>query len=290
MTAGGGSPRCRLAAAGRAVWSARPLTTHDGESDDLGGGPPPVLLAALGAALLIAVGVIAAFASLGGGDGASDPVTDRPTGATTATTADDRVLLMVSVDGSGIGRVQIEPSDVSCNASCEYRFRPDTRVTATVRASPGSTFEGWGEACSGAESCSFVMDRPRSLSATFEEEPLSDAACDESLPAEEQDPACPADELADPEAPPKPREPGPDCLDTIDNDNDGLTDTEQDPDCETSGSEAGTTAPPADPASPPPPPAAATPNQCTDGEDNDNDGLTDREQDPDCEKGRSESG
>ena len=263
------------------------MTTHDGESDDLGGGPPPVLLAALGAALLIAVGVIAAFASLGGDD-ASDAVTERPTGART-TTVDDRVLLMVSVDGSGIGRVQIEPSDVSCNASCEYRFRPDTRVTATVRASPGSTFEGWGEACSGAGTCSFVMDRPRGLSATFEEEPVSDATCDESLPEEEQDPTCLPDEDADPDTPPSPREPGPDCLDTIDNDDDGLTDTAQDPDCETSGSESATAAPPDDPTSPPPPPAPSTPNQCTDGKDNDKDGLTDREQDPDCEKGRSES-
>ena len=242
--------------------------------------------AALGAALLIAVGLIAGFASLRGG---ADDASDAVTGAPTATTADDRVLLMVSVGGSGIGRVQIEPSDVSCNAACEYRFRPDTRVTATVRASPGSTFEGWGESCSGADSCSFVMDRPRSLSATFNETPVPDATCDESLPAEEQDPACLPDELADPDTPSKPREPGPDCFDAIDNDDDGLTDSAQDPDCETSGSEAGTAAPPDDATSPPPPPSG-TSNQCTDGEDNDKDGLTDRKQDPDCESGRSESG
>lgn len=117
------------------------MTIHDGESDDLGGGPPTVLLVALGAALLIAVGLIAAFSSLGGDDGSE--AADRPA-RTTATTADERVLLMVSVGGSGIGRVQIKPSDVSCNASCEYRFRSNTRVTATVRPSPGSTFDGWG--------------------------------------------------------------------------------------------------------------------------------------------------
>ncbi|MDP1849245.1 MAG: hypothetical protein Q8K79_15750 [Solirubrobacteraceae bacterium] len=266
------------------------MTTHDGESDDLDGGPPTVLLAALGAALLIAVGLIAGFASLGGDDSA-DSAPERPTGVTT-TTADERVLLTVSVDGDGFGRVQIEPSDVSCNASCEYKFTAGRRVVATVEPSPGSTFEGWGDACSGDGRCSFVMDRPRNLSATFAEEPASDALCDDSLPAEEQD-ACAtdqADDLADPDAPPPPpREPGPDCIDNIDNDDDGLTDTEQDPDCDATGSEAGTAAPPSSPTSPPPPPAA-TPNQCTDGEDNDRDGLTDRAQDPDCEKGRSESG
>ena len=263
------------------------MTTHDGERDNPGGGSPIVVLAALGAALLIAVGMIAWFSSLGGGDG-SEAASAPPAGATT-TTADERVLLMVSVAGSGIGRVQIDPSDVSCITSCEYRFRSDTRVTATVRPSPGSAFEGWGNACSGKESCSFVMDRPRSLSATFAEKPVTDPVC-EDVPAEDRDPTCPPDDLADPDAPPPPpREPGPDCSDSLDNDDDGLTDTAQDPDCETSGSESGVAAPEDDPASPPPPPAAV-PNQCTDGEDNDNDGLTDREQDPDCEKGRSESG
>ncbi len=264
------------------------MTTHDGESDDLGGGPPTVLLAALGAALLIAVGLIAGFASLGGDD-ASDPAPERRAGATT-TTADKRVLLTVSVDGDGFGRVEIEPSDVSCNASCEYKFTAGRRVVATVEASPGSTFEGWGDACSGDGRCSFVMDRPRNLSARFAEEPASDALCDDSVPAEDRDPSCTPEEPADPDAPPPPpREPGPDCIDNVDNDDDGLTDTEQDPDCDATGSESGAAAPPSSPASPPPPPAA-TPNQCTDGEDNDNDGLTDRAQDPDCEKGRSESG
>ena len=247
-----------------------------------------MLLAALAAALLIAFGLIIAsgLSSLGGGDG-SEAASDPPAGAATTTTADERVLLIVSVGGSGIGRVQVEPSVVSCIASCEYRFRSDTRVTATVRPSPGSRFEGWGDACSGKGRCSFVMDRPRGLTATFAEKPVAEPLC-EGVPVEERDPSCPPDDLVDPDTPPPPREPGPDCSDGLDNDDDGLTDTAQDPDCDTSGSESGAAALPDDPASAPPP--AALPNQCTDGEDNDNDGLTDREQDPDCEKGRSESG
>ena len=245
-----------------------------------------MVLAALAAALLIAFGAVAWFSSALGGDG-SEEASDRPSAAATTTTAEERVLLMVSVDGSGIGRVQIEPSAVSCNASCEYRFRSDTRVTATVRPSPGSTFEGWGDSCSGeGRRCSFVMDRPRSLTATFTETP---APVCEDVPPEDQDPACPPDDLADPDAPPPPPAPGPACFDTIDTADDGLTDTAQEPDCDTRGSESGAGAPPADATSPPPPPAAV-PNQCTDGEDNDNDGLTDRAQDPDCETGRSESG
>jgi len=264
------------------------VTTDDGANSQFGG-PPPVLLAALGAALLIAVGLIFAFASLGGDDsGAVDAET--PAGVTTATMPDDRVLLTVSVGGSGIGGVQISPSDVSCNASCEYKFTEGTRVTATAEAITGSTFKGWGAACSGDDRCSFVMDRTRSLSAEFDEKPAAEPLC-EGVAPEDRDPTCPPDD--EPGTTTEPVEPGPDCGDGRDNDDDGLTDTEQDPDCEASGSEAGTAIPPATTPPPPPsgtprPPSAA--NECTDGRDNDDDGLTDREQDPDCEKGRSESG
>ncbi len=262
-----------------------PSGADDGGSDTRSGGPPTVLLAALGAAALIAVGLIAAFASLGGDD-SNEPLSDGP--SATSTTTGERVLLTVSVDGSGIGRVQITPSDVSCNSSCEYKFRAGRRVTATAEPSSRSTFEGWGEACSGEESCSFVMDRPRALSATFAEKPAADPLC-EGVPPEEQDPTCLTDD--EPGTSTQPREPGPDCLDGRDNDDDGLTDTAQDPDCEESGSESGTSAPPG-PSTPPdnPTPPPAPTNECTDGRDNDGDGLTDREQDPDCEKGRSESG
>jgi hypothetical protein len=276
-----------VAAARRTVWSAAPLTSDDGASDSQLGGPPPVLLAALGAALLIAVGLIAAFASLGGDGGAPDAA-GRPVGAAT-TTAEERVLLTVSVGGSGIGDVQITPSDVSCNASCEYKFMEGTRVTATAEALAGSRFQGWGDACSGKGRCSFVMNRTRSLSAKFVEEPTATVAplCDGVAP-EDRDPTCPPEE---PGTTTEPVEPGPDCSDGRDNDDDGLTDTEQDPDCETSGDEAGTAATPE--VTPPPagsPPPSIAPNECTDGRDNDGDGLTDRAQDPDCEKGRSESG
>lgn len=272
----------------RPVWSGAPLTSDDGGSDNQLGGPPPVLLAALGAALLIAVGLVFAFSSLTGGDG-EDPV-DESTAATTK--ADGRVLLTVSVVGSGIGNVLLSPSGASCNSSCEYKFTPDTRVTATFEAEDGSTFEGWGDACEGDGRCSFVMDRPRIVSATFAPETVTAPLC-EGVAPEDRDPTCPPE--AEPGTTTEPVVPGPDCEDAIDNDDDGLTDSAQDPECETSGNERGsaepsaTTPPPAGTTAPSPPSPIA-PNECLDGRDNDDDGLTDRAQDPDCEKGRSESG
>ena len=241
-------------------------------------GPPTVLIGALAAALLIAVGVIAAFSSLGGDDSAAD--SDRASGTTTS--ADQRVLLTVSVGGTGAGRVEITESDVACNAFCEYKFTRGVRVTATADPASGSTFEGFGGACSGDE-CSIVMDRPRSLDATFDAEPVAPIC--EGVPADERDPGCPPVETRT-----TPVEPGPDCSDGIDNDDDGLTDSAQDPDCDASGSEAGETAPPITSSPPSPAPSTGGAADCSDGEDNDGDGLTDSAQDPDCENGRTESG
>jgi hypothetical protein len=79
-------------------------------------------------------------------------------------------------------------------------------------------------------------------------------------------------------------EPLPQCFDTIDNDNDGVTDL-ADPDCDSAlddtesgsmGTSTGTTTPPM---------------QCADGIDNDNDGVTDLN-DPDCDSAQdnTESG
>jgi hypothetical protein len=256
-----------------------PSADPDGEGGLGMSGPPPVLLAALATALLIAVGVIAGFSSLGGDD--SGQADDRTTGATT-TTADKRVLLTVGVGGTGSGSVEITESDVVCNAACEYKFTRGVRVTATADPSTGSTFEGWGGACSG-DDCSIVMDRPRNLTATFNAEP-EDAPICEGVPADERDPECPPADTTT-----TPVEPGPDCSDGVDNDDDGLTDTAQDPDCDASGSESGEAAIPITPPSPPPATGTATAD-CADGRDNDDDGLTDTAQDPDCENGRSESG
>jgi hypothetical protein len=243
-----------------------------------GGSPPPVLVAALGAALVIAVGLVALFSSGGGGGGDDFQPVPLDGAAATAPAARKRVQLTVSVDGDGSGRVRIA-SGVACSQSCERGFAFGKRLIVTADAADGSSFERWGDACSGTAHCSFVMDGDRSLTATFKS--TSDVAqqCDADV-----DPSC---STATPTEPPAPAG---DCQDGRDNDGDGLVDAAQDPDCE-HGSESGSTASPT-PATPPKTPAApppsATANQCADGRDNDGDGLVDRAQDPDCRTGRSE--
>lgn len=262
-----------------------PSGEHDGGGGGLGfNGPPPVLLAALAAALLIAVGCVAAFSSLRG-DASGQADSDRAASTTTATTADRRVLLTVGVGGTGTGTVEITESDVACNAACEYKFTRGVSVTATADPSGGSTFEGFGGACKG-DACAIVMDRPRNLTATFGAEPEQPPIC-EGVPADERDPECPQ------AGPATPVEPGPDCSDSVDNDDDGLTDSAQDPDCDASGSESGEPAPPITT----PPPSSGAPRggagarpECSDRRDNDGDGLIDTEQDPGCEANSTEAG
>ena len=286
--------------------------TNENRTGPWGGGtPPPVLLAALGAALLIAVTLVAFLVGGSGGGSGSAPlpagsagVDDPGRGSPPAT--DKRVLLSLSVEGGGSGKVLISPRGTSCSETCEHEFITGTRVTLTASAAGGSRFEGWAEQCSGMSRCSFSMDRERSVTATFEGTPATSQCSDgrdndgDNL-IDSADPGCKADgtEAPDNSAPPVPVG---DCHDGRDNDGDGLIDAGQDPGC-TDGTELdpGATALPTSttPVPPPPPPPTTTTqpsppptttSECHDGRDNDGDGLTDRPADPGCDADGTEAG
>ncbi|MEA2157384.1 MAG: hypothetical protein QOE11_3524 [Solirubrobacteraceae bacterium] len=281
---------------------------EDGAGPWGGGSPPPVLLAALGIALLIAVVIVAFLIGSGGGSG-SVPVAAGGTGVDDpgqgkAPAVERRVLLSLSVEGGGSGRVRIGPRGDTCVETCEHQFSTGTRVTVTADATDGSRFEGWDEACTGQGRCSFFMDRDRSLTATFEGTPAGQQCTDGKDNdgdgfVDDADPGCKADGTEAPD-----NRPAGDCHDGRDNDGDGLIDTAQDPGC-TDGTEADpetATAPapppPPAPALPPattapqvPPAAGGTPpSECHDGIDNDGDHLTDRPADPGCDADGTEAG
>lgn len=285
-------------------------TSDDGGGPWGGGAPPPVLLVALGAALLIAVTLVAFLVGSSGGGADSQPVpaggagVDDP-GQGTPAAAETRVLLSVSVEGGGSGRVLISPRGVSCSESCDHQFATGTRVTVTADAANGSRFEGWNDECTGISRCSFIMDRERSLTATFEGTPTSAQCADgkdndgDGL-VDDQDPGCDRDDTEAPDNRPAP--PATDCNDGRDNDGDGLIDSGQDPGC-TDGTEedSGATTPPPPPPAPtvatPPPSTSTQPvpppsgqSECHDGIDNDADGRTDRPSDPGCDGDGTEAG
>ncbi len=57
--------------------------------------------------------------------------------------------LAVTKAGTGSGTVTSSPAGISCGSTCSADFASGTSVTLTARRASGSTFAGWGGACSG---------------------------------------------------------------------------------------------------------------------------------------------
>ncbi len=91
------------------------------------------------------------------------------TGVTTVTANFDLQVLTLSVTktGLGTGTVTSDPAGIDCGSICMYDFPSDTVVTLAASAAAGSTFTGWGGACSGSSTCQVTMDAAKSVTATF---------------------------------------------------------------------------------------------------------------------------
>jgi uncharacterized repeat protein (TIGR01451 family) len=85
------------------------------------------------------------------------------------------LALTVSTTGAGSGTVDSTPSGIACGSTCSASFAPGTSVTLSPTAAAGSTFAGWGGACSGTGACSVTMSAPASVTASFQPsvQPLS---------------------------------------------------------------------------------------------------------------------
>ncbi|MCU0290734.1 MAG: lamin tail domain-containing protein [Thermoanaerobaculaceae bacterium] len=75
--------------------------------------------------------------------------------------------LIVTRTGTGAGTVASDPEGIDCGMVCEADFTFDTPVQLAASPDPGSTFAGWGGACSGTGTCTVTMDAARSVTATF---------------------------------------------------------------------------------------------------------------------------
>jgi hypothetical protein len=77
--------------------------------------------------------------------------------------------LSVAKQGTGAGTVTSSPAGIDCGATCASSIRAGRTVTLTAAAAAGSTFAGWGGACSGtAATCAVTMDQARSVTAQFD--------------------------------------------------------------------------------------------------------------------------
>jgi len=75
--------------------------------------------------------------------------------------------LAISIDGPGTGTVTSSPAGINCATDCSESYTESTIVTLTASRATGSSFAGWGGACSGTDSCTVTMDAAQSVTATF---------------------------------------------------------------------------------------------------------------------------
>jgi hypothetical protein len=71
--------------------------------------------------------------------------------------------LHVSVSGSGT----VMGNGISCPGDCNETYLDGTQVSLSAAADSGSTFTGWGGACSGSGACDVTMGADHDVSATF---------------------------------------------------------------------------------------------------------------------------
>ena len=89
--------------------------------------------------------------------------------AVTIVAAPVRRALSVTLLGSGAGVVSSDPTAIECGVLCADDFEDGTSVTLTASAAEGSSFAGWGGACTGsAATCTVSMTEARIVTATFD--------------------------------------------------------------------------------------------------------------------------
>ena len=76
--------------------------------------------------------------------------------------------LTVTKSGAGVGTVTSNPAGISCPTDCNEQVSTGKVLVLTAMAEAGSTFTGWGGACTGTSStCSVTLDSDKTVTAAF---------------------------------------------------------------------------------------------------------------------------
>ena len=88
-------------------------------------------------------------------------------------------MLRVALTGAGGGTVTSQPAGIRCGAACGAEFNEGASVTLTATPASGSSFAGWGGACSGTAACTVVMSSDREVTAEFDPAPAQSPAANQ---------------------------------------------------------------------------------------------------------------
>lgn len=111
----------------------------------------------------------------GPGTLAADNYTFAFVNGTLTITADASTFkLTVAKAGAGSGTVNSNPSGIACDGvtGCSFDFASGISVTLTATVDSKSVFAGWSGACTGTGACTVTMDAAKSVTATFDANPL----------------------------------------------------------------------------------------------------------------------
>ncbi|OHB93309.1 MAG: hypothetical protein A2Z57_00585 [Planctomycetes bacterium RIFCSPHIGHO2_12_39_6] len=81
--------------------------------------------------------------------------------------------LTVTTSGTGSGNVTSSSAGINCGSDCSKAYESGTSVTLTAAADSGSVFTGWGDGCSGTDTCTITINADTSVTANFNKTPSS---------------------------------------------------------------------------------------------------------------------
>ncbi|MGN6109679.1 MAG: Ig-like domain-containing protein, partial [Kofleriaceae bacterium] len=105
------------------------------------------------------------------GGGITDPDSTGNTAVDLTQIGTPRTLTVSKSGAPALGSISSTPSSLSCGLACtsaSAEFLDGTQVVLTATPAPGSTFTGWGGACSGtATTCTVTMNGAQGVTAAF---------------------------------------------------------------------------------------------------------------------------
>ncbi|HET7891797.1 MAG TPA: alkaline phosphatase family protein [Candidatus Sulfotelmatobacter sp.] len=73
----------------------------------------------------------------------------------------------MTLSGTGSGTVTSTPAGINCPTTCTASFPQNTQVALSETPAAGTTFSGWGGACSGTAACTVTIAGASSVTASF---------------------------------------------------------------------------------------------------------------------------